>query len=196
MYIPLSNIISNGYTNGGEFIYKSSRQPYIGFYFIDKSNNVYTGETYTNNSVELVRLNPPPPLNSISDPKYTSLSPEILPPLSISPDFIIPTEEDYNRGYFTRFILKPTISTLINDFIEVNYDNYKGIVQDSKAKILYKPISVIWKLTGPIYDIYSDNIRLDSGIIDSNQRSVTEAEKILPNLSLYFTDLLQFGRPS
>lgn len=196
MYIPISNIVSNGYTNGGEFIFKSNFQPYTGFYFIDKNNNVYTGETYTNSSVELLRIDIPSNQSPNSDPIYVSLDPKILPPLSIEPDFIQPTENDYNNGYFTRFILKPTISTLINDFIEVNFDKYVSVVERSDARILYKSVGLAWKLTGLKHDLYKNNIRISPGIIDSNKRSITEAEKTLPNLSLYFTDLTQFGRPS
>jgi len=196
MYIPISNIVSNGYTNGDEFVFKSNLQPYTGFYFIDKNNNVYTGETYTNSSVELSRINLPLDASSNSDPVYTSLDPKILPPLSIEPDFIQPTENDYNKGYFIRFILKPTISTLVNDFIEVNFDKYTSIIEDTDARVLYKCVSLAWKLTGLQHDLYKNNIRVSPGIIDSNKRSIVEAEKILPNLSLYFTDLSQFGRPN
>ena len=95
-----------------------------------------------------------------------------------------------------RFILKPTISSQINDFIEVKSDKYISVNQDGDAKVLYKSINLVWKLTGPLYDVYRDNIRILSGIIDSNKRSLSEAEKTMPNLSLYLTDPLQFGRPS
>lgn len=198
MYIPISNILFSDYTNGGDFIFKSNLQPYIGFYFVDKNNNVYTGKTYTSNSVELLRRNPNTSTNSniVFDSKYASLNPKTLPPLVITPDFIQPTNADYNNGFMTRFILKPTISSQINDFIEVRSDKYISVVQDGDAKVLYKSINLVWKLTGPLYDVYRDNIRILSGIIDSNKRSLSEAEKTMPNLSLYLTDLLQFGKPS
>lgn len=198
MYIPISNILFSDYTNGGDFIFKSNLQPYIGFYFVDKNNNVYTGKTYTSNSVELLRRNPNTSTNSniVFDSKYASLNPKTLPPLVITPDFIQPTNTDYNNGFMTRFILKPTISSQINDFIEVRSDKYISVVQDGDAKVLYKSASFLWKLTGPLYDVYKDNIRILPGIIDSNKKSLAEAEKFIPNLSLYFTDFLQFGKPS
>lgn len=198
MYIPISNIVSSGYTNGGEFFLKSNLQPYVGFYFVDKNNNAYTGQTYTNNSVELVKrnstMNEVP--NTVYNYKYASLNPKTLPPLSITPDFIIPTDNDYNQGFIVRYMLKPVISTQINDFFEVRSDKYMTVVQSSDAKVLYKFATVLWKLTGPLYDTYRDNIRIAPGIIDSNKRAITEAEKFIPNLSLYFTDLIQFGKPS
>lgn len=198
MYIPISNILFSDYTNGGEFIFKSNLQPYTGFYFVDKNNNVYTGKTYTSNSVELLRRNSNTSTNSniVFDSKYASLNPKTLPPLVITPDFVQPTNTDYNNGFMTRFILKPTISSQINDFIEVRSDKYISVIQDGDAKVLYKSVSLIWKLTGPLYDVYKDNIRILPGIIDSNKKSLAEAEKFIPNLSLYFTDFLQFGKPS
>jgi hypothetical protein len=196
MYIPISNIISSGYTNGDDFVFELDLQPYVGFYFIDKENNVYTGKTYTNDSVRLLRLNPTSTSVFTPDATYTSLNPKTLPPLSIKPDFILPTENDYEKGYFVRFVLKPTISSFVNDFIEINFDKYVSIIQDNDAKVLYKPVSLVWKLTGPLHDVYVENIKIEAGIINSNERSIIEAEKALPNLSLYFTDLSQFGRPN
>ena len=134
--------------------------------------------------------------NIVFDNKYASLNPKTLPPLVVIPDFIQPTNTDYTNGFMTRFILKPTISSQVNDFIEVKSDKYISIVQDGDARVLYKSVSLVWKLTGPLYDVYKDNIRVMSGIIDSNKRSLSETEKIMPNLSLYLTDLLQFGKPS
>jgi hypothetical protein len=70
------------------------------------------------------------------------------------------------------------------------------VSQSPDLKTLYKLTSLIWKLTGPLYDVYKDNIRTASGIIDTNKRSILDAEKTLPNLSLYLIDPLQFGKPS
>jgi len=196
MYIPISNILFSKYTNGEEFIFKSNLQPYVGFYFVDKSNNVYTGKTYTSDSVELLRRNPNTSINSnvVFNGVYASLNPKTLPSLNITPDFIKPTSTDYTNGFMTRFILKPTISSQVNDFIEVKSDKYTSVIQDSDAKVLYKSVSLVWKLTGPLYDVYRNNIRIMPGIIDSNKRSIAEAEKFIPNLSLYFTDLIQFNK--
>jgi hypothetical protein len=108
----------------------------------------------------------------------------------------MPTQQDYNNGYFIRYILKPTISSQLNNFIEVKSDKYNQVVQSNDLQTLYKFANVVWKLTGPLYDTYKDNIRIASGIIDTNKRSIQEAEKFIPNLSLYFTDLIQFGKPS
>lgn len=195
MYTPVSNIISSGFTNGGDFIIKSNGQSYSGYYFTTTDNKFYTGQTWTSNSVELESVSQSSNTN-IFGGIYSTLNPNSLPKTAFTADFIIPTQQDYNNGYFIRFVLKPTISTRLNDFIEVKSDKYNQVIQSNDLQTLYKFANVVWKLTGPLYDTYKDNIRIASGIIDTNKRSIQEAEKFIPNLSLYFTDLIQFGKPS
>jgi hypothetical protein len=195
MYTPVSNIISSGFTNGGDFIIKSNGQSYSGYYFTTTDNKFYTGQTWTSNSVELESVSQSSNTN-IFGGIYSTLNPNSLPKTAFTADFIIPTQQDYNNGYFIRFVLKPTISTRLNDFIEVKSDKYNQVIQSNDLQTLYKFANVTWKLTGPLHDTYKDNIRIASGIIDTNKRSIQEAEKFIPNLSLYFTDLIQFGKPS
>ena len=200
MYIPNSNIIEVNYVNGGQFAIKSTQVPYTGYYHKDNDNNYWSGKTHTNESVLLELLNS---VDNIDWNKwtnisggYTQLNPKVLPPTVITPDFIQPTDNDYINGFFLRFILKPVISSQINDFIEVNESKYNTLIQNKDLQVLYKSTNLVWKLTGPLYDGYENNIRVISGIIDTNKRSIAEAEKFIPNLSLYFTDLTQFGKPS
>lgn len=195
MYIPVSNIISSGFTNGGDFVIKSNGQAYSGYYFTTTNDKFYTGQTWTSNSVELEKIFQSSSTNVFGG-IYSSLNPNSLPPTSFTADFIMPTQQDYNNGYFIRYILKPTISTQLNNFIEVKSDKYTQVTQNNDLQTLYKFANVVWKLTGPLYDTYKDNIRIASGIIDTNKRSIQEAEKFIPNLSLYFTNLTQFGKPS
>lgn len=200
MYIPISNIIETNFTNGGQFVIRETQKEYSGFYHKDINNNFWTGKTHTDSSVLLDNINTSQSIdwtkyNSISG-NYTKLNPKVLPPISFTPDFIFPTEQDYNNSYFIRYILKPTISTQTNDFIEVKVNKYQEVLKSKDLQTLYLFANVTWKLTGPLHDVYRNNIRTISGIIDTNKRSIQEAEKFIPHLSLYFTDLKQFGRPS
>jgi hypothetical protein len=214
MYIPRSNIIEIGYANEGKFLKTKytdpslqpnlsltvkpslkDNTPYEGYYHKDKQGNYWVGREHTDTSVILLSI------DQISLPidaenTYTKLQPKIFPTISITPDFIYPTQDEYNKGHFSRFIIKHVISSQINDFFEVKKEKFQQIIQNSDLLLLYKPVTLIWKLTGPLYDEYQNNIRTRSGIIDTNKRSLQEAETILPNVSLYFTDLIQFGKPS
>jgi hypothetical protein len=159
---------------------------------------VYTGKEYTGNNYELIRVQPDVKINTqlIFGGPYSTLNPQSFPSSSFSSDLIIPTNDDYNKGYFIRYILKPVISSQINDFIEVKSDKYKTVLLSKNLQVLYNSVSLIWKITGPLFDEYKDNIRTRPGIIDTNKRSLFDAEQTMPNLSLYFLDLKQFGKPS
>jgi hypothetical protein len=204
MYIPVSNIVEVNYTDGFKFVVESTQQKYVGYYHKDKSNNYWSGQTHTDASVRLTDISDNKDTLSNNDITklnylnigYDKLNPKTLPNTSIQSDFILPTNQDYINGFFIRYVVKPTISTQNIDFIEITSSKYSTIIQSNDLLVLYKPTSLVWKLTGPLYDVYKDNIRTLSGIIDTNKRSIQEAEKFIPNLSLYFTDLLQFGRPS
>ena len=205
MYIPVSNIVETGFTSGNQFVVESTQLFYVGYYHKDTSNVYWSGQTHDNSSVVLKNINTNNSTdnnltrNNIANFGYTKLNPKIFPQETFTPDFIMPTEQDYTNGFFIRYILKPTVG--VNNiqslnFIEVKSNKFTQVSQSPDLKTLYKLTSLIWKLTGPLYDVYKDNIRTASGIIDTNKRSILDAEKTLPNLSLYLIDPLQFGRPS
>ena len=205
MYIPVSNIVETGFTSGNQFVVESTQLFYVGYYHKDTSNVYWSGQTHDNSSVVLKNINTNNSTdnnltrNNITNFSYTKLNPKIFPQETFTPDFIMPTEQDYTNGFFIRYILKPTVG--VNNiqslnFIEVKSNKFTQVSQSPDLKTLYKLTSLIWKLTGPLYDVYKDNIRTASGIIDTNKRSILDAEKTLPNLSLYLIDPLQFGRPS
>ena len=45
MYYPLSQIVSNLYTNGNQFVYANTRLPYIGYYWKNSKGQHFTGKT-------------------------------------------------------------------------------------------------------------------------------------------------------
>jgi hypothetical protein len=53
---------------------------------------------------------------------------------------------------------------------------------------------MLWKLTGPQFDVYDGNIRRTSGVEDTNLRSLQMASKTIPLISTVFTNPLQFTR--
>lgn len=53
--VPKNSIIENQYTLGSEFSEKNTGRVYQGYYCIVE-NKYYTGKTYTNTSVELIKI--------------------------------------------------------------------------------------------------------------------------------------------
>ena len=96
-----------------------------------------------------------------------------------------PTADDYKRGYFTRYFVKPS-SNINSQIIEVDERQYK--LYSRKAVItpeamFYKATSLRWKISGSREQILS-----------SNSITVTKANKNLHGLQLKLGNLLQFAK--
>jgi hypothetical protein len=197
MYIPESNIIETGYAQPNQFVLFSNNQPYTGFYHKDNKNRYWSGKTHTNTSLKLFPLiqTKTPSLNDFikkSHISYGFTKHYDIPsaPTLYKGDYIEPTENDYNNGYFTRYVIKLKSSKLPY-IIEINFDNYNKLTRTSD-KFYYDTVQMLWKLTGPVDDIFEGNIRTIAGVRDTNLRSLQEAEKTIPGVSRIFTDPLQF----
>ena len=57
MFYPISQIKTNLYTNGGEYVYANNKLPYSGDYFITGDNKIYTGKNPNNKPNNLLILN-------------------------------------------------------------------------------------------------------------------------------------------
>jgi hypothetical protein len=191
MYISPSNVIETGYTNGSRFTLNDGQTVYIGYYHKDKFERYWTGKTPTDDSEPLINYFPLSPVGNQPISYYSKLNKLNLPINNIVNEFIIPTEEEYKKGFFTRYILTSNKSS--NKFVEVTSSSFNKIIQIPNIAILYSSTSLLWKLIGPINDIYTNNIRIESGIKDTNLRSIQEAEKDLKGISTYLTDPLQFS---
>jgi hypothetical protein len=78
-------------------------------------------------------------------------------------------------------------------YIEVNKNTYYTVLS-SPDSLFYNTVEVLWKISGPLYDIKKDNVLIQGGIIDSNKRSVQEAEKTIKGISNYLTDLTLYAK--
>jgi hypothetical protein len=199
MYISESQIVETGYTQGNSLVRVYDNQLYKGFYHKDNQGRYWTEKTHTSKSMLLrdvtpkdssITLNSVAKNNSITLPFSKQFNIDLTTSL-LKDDFILPTESDYNNGYFVRYIaeLKNSIQSYI---IEINYDSYKNFLTDKNLSTQYNNVTLLWQLTGPILDVYNNNIRIKSGVKDTNLRSIQEASKTIKNISLYLTDPLQF----
>ena len=203
MNISPSNIVETGYDQGFKFV-DSKGDYYKGFYHKDDKDRYWTGQTHTITSIRIYDTRKPinTDPNSLvktlgSNNAYNKHYNQNLATVLLKSDFIQPTDTDYSLGFFPRYIVQLKASTIPeNNIYELNAINFNKYRNDVSFLNSYNAIVVGWKLTGPLHDTYKDNIRIASGIIDTNKRSIQEAEKFITNLSLYFTDLIQFGKPS
>ena len=194
MYIPKSNIVETGYTQGTEYLIAATQLSYKGYYFKDKQGNYWSGKESSSSSIQLRPIytqQTTNPANSLVNASYTKAYGKSIQTESFNNDFIQPTADDYAKGYFIRYIAK-FISASQPIFIEVNKDHYDKIIQNTTLSLVYPTVPLFWKLTGPIDDAFSGNIRVAVGVRDANLRSIQEAEKIIKGVSSFLTDPLQF----
>lgn len=72
MYIPANKIISNQYTSGGEFINKTTNQPYKGKYYI-MGSRYFTNSEPSDKSVEIIKPVQEAKIISIPNNKNTDI---------------------------------------------------------------------------------------------------------------------------
>ena len=193
MYYPLSQITSNLYTNGNEFMYISTKQPYSGYYWKTSKGQFYTGKTPQDTPVEELtyfsaegKSNLTPSVSTqvdntfynqddVSSVQYLNLTkpntPGSLP--MYTPN--IPTQQDYVNGEYRRYFCKKSNEII---YLEVSKDTYDKLVgQDSQVLWqLYQPFNLPWQLTGDKEQVYK---------VNRNIVELTSVRQKLPMLAEY-----------
>ena len=203
MYLPPSVILPEiFYTYGGEYYYPTTPSFYVGYYHKDKYGNAYTGKTHTNDSQ---KLNPAfttslPVENlgtntlantysnlDLSSQNYFSMA---LP----SNDSLPPTSEEYVQTYYTRYILDYKLSSQLY-IIETNKSTFFEYLNNTNFSKYFGFAEVLWKISGPLYDVKENGVLMQGGVIDSNLRSINEARKLIPGIENYLVDLTLYYKP-
>ena len=173
MYYPLSQIITNLYTNGGEYVLLNTKQPYKGYYWKTSQEKIFTGKTpqdtpieelilITNETVNLINVSDTSNIasyynkNDNDSINYLNLTKQPPPPLPPTYSLNLPTQQDYQIGEFRRLFCKK-INELI--YLEINIDTYnKLITQDSSIQFQYYQVfNIPWQLTGNKEQVYTTN---------------------------------------
>jgi hypothetical protein len=168
MYYPKSQIKPNLYTNGGEYILSTTKEDYKGYYYETSSGQKYTGKfpqdgfnilLTDSNSIsqqnQTPKISPTELITSITfdSPEYLS-----IPSIRTLPQFnpTLPTEQDKQKGQFTRYFCKKTNE---NIYLEIDQNTYKQLVsQDPKiAWDLYNPTQIAWIIKGDKTQVYTSN---------------------------------------
>lgn len=192
-YYPLSQIVSNLYTNGGEFVYKNTLTPYVGNYWKTSKGIYYTGKTPQDTpSQEIIEykdpinetfnnLNNPSPVNKVN---YFSKYDELKNIDSLKITYLplyspnIPTSKDYQIGEYRRYFCKKTNEII---YLEINKETYDKLIEkDPKILFqLYQPFNLSWILTGNKEQVYK---------INKNTTELISVKQNLPMLSKYLKE--------
>lgn len=182
-YYPLSQIKTNLYTNGKEFVFISTNKEYKGSYHQISTGKFYTESIPRDNSLEIVLFSfeevllQGKPSNDILDipqiPNLKNISianDQITPPFSNSsytpptpilrtiPTSYYPvlTQEQKDNGQFTRYFTKKTNELRYIEIDKPTYDSLKSR-DNSIAWDLYEPASLTWRIKGDKQEIYTSN---------------------------------------
>ena len=108
MYYPKSKIIADLYTENLDFAYKKTGKLYTGYYYSTYDGRYFTGKNYSSTAEELIKLRKEYSniVQSNTNMIYQDLSNKNLNNKIPIFNHIIPTDADYENGYFKRFFCK------------------------------------------------------------------------------------------
>lgn len=183
MYIPKNLIETNLETSGKEFIYKDTRQEYVGYYHKLSDGRFMTGRNPSNPSSREIIPNEilePEDLTNLpysriaiedSLPKYNEdLISEYMKVQNVDFDDVLykhlpyttyetPNEDDYEYGKFTRYFLIKTNEKSLMEVSEEIYDNISS-QNDEWEWELYTPFKIEWVIKGSEDEVKKANLYL------------------------------------
>lgn len=175
MYYPKSQIKTNLFTNGKEYILSTTKKEYKGYYYEVSNGNKYTGKSpQEGNNILLL---PPDTIffdidpsiltseaNSLTSPVNNLIIPQdivpnqSLPPIRSLPKFnpTTPTTQNQQNGQFTRYFCKRNNDT---QYLEIDKETSDKLQSHNQqiAWDLYTPVSLIWQITGNKNQVYASN---------------------------------------
>ena len=169
LYYPKSQIKSNLFTNGNEYILSTTKEEYKGFYYETSNGNKFTGKN-PNDGNNILLIPQPTPIQQLIQIPYPEDSPiviqttEIIPLQSIEytptilptvrsiPQFnpTTPTTQDYQNEQFNRYFCKKNNELI---YIEIDNPTYQ-LLQNKSSTIawdLYTPTTISWKIGDQAY---------------------------------------------
>ncbi len=178
MYYPKSQIKTNLYTQGGEYVYLGTNNVYSGSYFTTGDGKIFTGKNPNNKpnsplepiSVNLNDFQPnnpelekfPDTYDIINDEYYWAKGMSVndttqppIPPIQILPTL---TDKEYNIGEIQRYF-----ASKINEikYVEISKSQYNLFLnKDSSVQYtLYEAFQLPWVITGDRTEVYNVNLK-------------------------------------
>ena len=159
-YYPKNRIVTNLYTNGGEFAVSITGIEYTGYYYKLYNGTFFTGKTP--NDTPNQELIPLVPNVSEDNPLIVTLNQDTNKDLQRyvgllgddpkdkklpTPFYPTPTKQDYELGEIQRYFSKK-----INDsiFIEINQTDFDNLIAENDAYLwqYYTTFSIPWEISG------------------------------------------------
>jgi hypothetical protein len=184
MYYPLSQIKTNLYTNGGEYVLFNTKENYIGYYWKTSDGKIYTGKTPQDppaSELILADTNPINPVaqnsnipvilnqNNFENTTYFNLKNINTFEIALTPTYYPtqPTQQDYQIGEFRRYFCKKTNEI---QYIEISKDQFDLLVAKDPQILwqLYFPFFIPWDITGTKEQV----ARVNKNIVDLTMKNL------------------------
>lgn len=171
MFYPSWEIVKVDYTSGIDFVDKKTKNYYTGYYYKTSDGKFFSGKEYTRDTVELESA--APSKNFVENTK------------SYEYYHAMPTSNDYQAGFFIRYVLK-RVNGDLSTMSEISEKNFSMAKKDP----LYLAESFKWRLTGPLYTT-KEGV---PGVVNTNQKTLDQLEPKMPGVKKYFVDLAQYAK--
>lgn len=183
-YLPKSKVNIKE-ASQGEFIFKKNKKPFEGKYLELSNRKYYAGTNTINLGSELIKAVEESSNNEMGSSfdvkKYSILDPKkkkfLKNTKTIPVNKTQPTEQDYQRGYYTRFFARKVNQP--KGYIEINFDTVKKLQEKVEYDFnLYEVGSLTWALK--------------NGTRKTNNNNLRTLEQTFPYISSLFTILNEF----
>ena len=168
MYYPKSQIKTNLYTNGDEYILSTTKEIYKGNYYEISTGQKFTGKNPEDTPNILLNTNTTPKFPNEPSKVFANViltqddlsngSYPLNPPIRTIPLFnpTLPTDQDKQNGQFNRYFCKKTNELKYLEIDKETYDQLKA--KDLKiAWDLYEPASLLWVIKGNQENVFNTN---------------------------------------
>lgn len=201
MYLPKFKYQGGLFTIGGEFAVKATGENYKGFYFRTYKGELYTGAepSLRGNNSELIPLEKEEQETGTLETLDVTIYDDIL---NNPHEFKLKTTEqvpqhvpvitvgDTLNGFIIRYFAQ---NKLTKQILEINKQVYNEL-ESKSVKYFYKNYSIVriyWFLAGNLEDTQTGPYRVP-GVRTKNLESIKSGEKVIPGLTQYLRDPLQF----
>lgn len=163
MYYPEFLTQNNLYTNGGEYILTSTGENYTGYYWRTFDGKFFTGKNPQQTPNQSLSPITQSNIQNSGDsfiqpfPEYPKNNLTQRIPSNPKPAVNRPTSENYENGFYYRYVSKPINSY---NYIEVNQNTYNLLIGENPNinYILNNVIKFRWILVGNSQDeVYKQN---------------------------------------
>jgi len=201
IYYTKAQIEEGLVTNGGEWMFNNGTE-YIGQYHKYITGEVFSEATFIDGKskilipyIDIEKINQQTVfgIDLAKNFEYDSIK-NVDVPKSVTPNpsLQLVSNKDITNGYMTRYFAYKANDGRI---LELSKDEYDKIGTDNGLdEILWKRFTIRWKVIGPERDVLDKNGNIvESGIIDTNRRTVTSQSTQYPTLMNYIVNFREYA---